>query len=92
MLGTEPGTSTTTGLPTLQDTGDSIIFTFRRTHEAASLDPHVETSDSLAGGTWSAVTTGISVQPDGEDADIVTVTVPKGSKSKLFARLTVTLP
>jgi len=92
VLGTEPGSSTASGLPTLQDTGDNLVFTFRRTHEAASLDPHVETSDSLVGGTWSAVTTGISVQPDGENADIVTVTIPKGGKTRLFARLTVALP
>lgn len=92
VLGTEPGSGTANGLPTLQDTGDSIVFTFRRTHDSQPLDPHVEVSDSMAGGTWTAITAGISFQPDGETADIVTVTIPKAARTKLFARLTVTQP
>ncbi|MFD0892876.1 alkaline phosphatase family protein [Luteolibacter ambystomatis] len=92
VLGTEPGSGITNSLPMLQDTGDNIVFTFRRTHDSESLDPHVETSESLAGGSWTPVTTGISVQADGETADMVTVTIPKTARTKLFVRLTVTLP
>ncbi|BCU76793.1 autotransporter-associated beta strand repeat-containing protein [Luteolibacter sp. LG18] len=89
VLGTEPGIASA-GLPTVQENGSNLVFTFRRTTQSISMNPHVETSESLAGGTWTEVTDGIAVQPDGVDAEIVTVTIPKNGRTKLFARLAVT--
>jgi len=79
-------------LPTVASIGNNMMFTFTRTHEAAFLNPGVEFSTNLAGGWTTAVdpdNASIVLTP-GALADTVTVSLPKGSNTQLFARLRVT--
>jgi len=85
-----PGSNSAALLPTAVASGNNLVFTFTRTHEAAYLNPVVEFDADLQ-GAWTTVTSGnatIAVTP-GTTADTVTVTIPKGANQKLFARLKV---
>ncbi|MCX6876314.1 MAG: Ig-like domain-containing protein [Verrucomicrobia bacterium] len=89
-----PGSDSCDLLPTAASDGDHLVFTFTRMHEAAYLDPVVEFSADLLGPWTTAVDPGnatIAVV-NGTPADTVTVTIPQGSNTRLFARLKVVKP
>ena len=86
-----PGSNSRALLPTAAASGDNLVFTFTRRHEAAYLNPLVEFTNDLQGAWTSAVDPGnatIAVTP-GSLADTVTVTLPQGSNTRMFARLKV---
>jgi lysophospholipase L1-like esterase len=95
VIGGEPnpataGYNSSALLPTVEASGNNLVFTFTRTHAAAYLNPVVE-FDADMQGVWTTATSGnatIAVTP-GTTADTVTVTIPKGVNQKLFARLKV---
>ena len=99
LLGSEPNPANAawnsrTLLPTATRSGNSLVFTFTRRHEAAYLNPSVEFTTSLTGPWTTAVDPGnatITVTP-GTDADTVTVTIPQGTNKTMFLRLKVTAP
>ena len=95
VLGSEPNpanaNAASPALPTAHKSGNNLVFTFTRRHEAAYLNPSVEFSNN-PGGPWTTATdpttATIAVTP-GSLADTVDVTIPQGSNTKLFARLKV---
>lgn len=99
VIGGEPnpanaGSNSSALLPTTSVSGTNLVFTFKRRTEAAYLNPAVEFSTTLQGAWTTAVAptnATITVTP-GTPADTVTVTVPRGSNTKMFARLKVTKP
>jgi lysophospholipase L1-like esterase len=77
----------------VQVVGDNLVFTFTRSHAASSIETIVEFSTTL-NGEWTAATElNATIETDpGEESDTVTVTIPKGGESKLFARLRAVEP
>ena len=89
-----PGSNSSARLPTAASDGDNLVFTFTRMHEAAYLNPVVEFSADMLDPWTTAVDPGnaaIAVVT-GTSADTVTVTIPKGSNTRLFARFKVEKP
>jgi hypothetical protein len=84
----QPGSNSLELLPTVEAQGEFLVFTFTRVHDAADIEAIVEFSATLDGQWTEATELNATIDIDeGEDADTVTVTIPKGSESKLFARL-----
>ena len=95
VLGTLPNKGTQTSLPESQKVGANLVFTFDQVVEAinAGFVPTVEYSTSLATGSWSTATAGMTSTVNEGAIDAVTVTIPiPGGATKLFARLKVTTP
>ena len=80
------------GLPGGTVSGSNYLFSFRRAGAAAPYNPVVQTSATLAAGSWTNVASGITVDSNfyGPGIDRVTATIPRTGKSKLFARLVIT--
>ncbi len=81
-----PGAASTAILPKVSSEEDYLVFIFRRAIAAKDL-ASVEYNGDL-GGTWT--TAGVETMtavPDGEGFEHVEVRIPKGSGSRLFARL-----
>jgi hypothetical protein len=88
-----PGSNSCALLQAPLASGDSLVFTYRLMNEAAYLNPVVE-FDADMQGAWTTADSSnatIVVTP-GDPAAIVRVTIPKGTNTKLFARLKVTNP
>ncbi len=93
VLGGLPLTPNTGILPTLNASGTDFVFTFNRSDESeAEVTLTFQHSPDLA--TWTPVAVGassnlptVSVAENGAAADTITVTVPKGSNTKLFGRI-----
>ncbi len=93
VLGGLPLTPNTGILPTLNASGTDFVFTFNRSDESeAEVALTFQHSPDLA--TWTPVAVGassnlptVSVAENGAAADTITVTVPKGSNTKLFGRI-----
>lgn len=94
VIGNDPESGVVENLPTITVTGSDLVFEFRRTDISASSNPVAQVSSDLSTGSWSDVTTGISVDDDffGSGIDRVTVTIPRGANSRMFARLSVSIP
>jgi len=94
----DPSVSSEANLPTISASGDSLVFTFVLRDDAAYLNPTVEFSTSLDSGTWTTAVDGsngvtIDSTNNGDGAThTIIVTIPKGSETKLFARLKVAIP
>jgi hypothetical protein len=90
----QSGSNSRSLLPTVEASGDHLVFTFTRVHEAADLVAMVEFSPTLDNEQWiEATDLNATIDIDeGEDSDTVTVTIPKGTEQKLFARLRVLDP
>lgn len=93
LFGTQPGVPSKDGLPILTMDESNFIFTFTIADEAAGLDPVVQYNDSLD-DTWTTAIHGeggvtISTAPLGENAESVTVTIPKNGAEKIFGRVVV---
>jgi hypothetical protein len=83
-----PGSNSLELLPTVEASGDDLVFTFTRVHAADSIEAIVEFSTTLDGEWTEATDLNATIQTTpGEDSDTVTVIIPKGSADKLFARL-----
>jgi len=98
VLGSEPnpanaGASSTALQPTVGAAGNNLVFTYNRTHASAYLNPVVEFNTGLQ-GTWTTATAGNSTiaVTTGGTSDTVTVTIPKGANTQMFARLKVAGP
>lgn len=94
VLNGNPGSSDSSILPTLDASGANFVFEFsRRTDSADDTTQVFEYSTELS--TWTSVN--ITGTPGGEVAfgtpsggvQTVTVTIPKGTETKLFGRLKV---
>lgn len=83
-----PGSNSLALLPTVEASGGDLVFTFTRVHAADSIEAVVEFSTTLDGEWTEATELNATIQTTpGENSDTVTVTIPKGSADKLFARL-----
>ena len=83
-------------LPTGALDGEHFLFTYRRSHAAAYLNPLVEFASDLS-GPWTAAVDGVNATITaalipGADADMVTVAIPTAGLPRLFARLKVAAP
>jgi lysophospholipase L1-like esterase len=88
-----PGSNSLALLPTIEASGENLVFTFTRVHAASSIEAVVEFNSTLD-GEWTAaaeLNATIEVLPGGE-SDTVTVTIPKAGNAALFARLRVIDP
>jgi len=95
VLDGNPANGAITNLPTATASGSNLVFTYIRRDDSESLNPVVEFDADLAGAWTTAVHPGnstIVVTENGASPDTVTVTIPKGANTKLFARLKVTTP
>jgi len=98
VLGGDPnpahaGANSSDILPTAAGNGNSLVFSYPCSHAAAYPKPVVEFSADLL-GPWTPATVGnatIAVTV-WASSDTVTVTIPKGAASRLFARLKVVGP
>ncbi|MEI6675635.1 MAG: family 20 glycosylhydrolase [Verrucomicrobiota bacterium] len=89
-----PGSTSRSRLPMAAAAGDNLVFTFTRMNEAAYLNPVVEFSTDLS-GPWTTAVAGTNATIEvvnGTPAAIVTVTIAKGSNTRMFARLKVEKP
>jgi hypothetical protein len=101
VLNANPSAEGFSSLPGVTANGASVIFTYTQLAASASVTTQVfEYSVDLANWTSINVTppTGAQVQigssvstPTGP-ARTITITVPKGSNTQVFGRLSVTLP
>ncbi|WP_367873705.1 alkaline phosphatase family protein [Luteolibacter sp. Populi] len=97
VLGSEPLNSSSQALPMANGSGSNLIFTYTLAEQAAYLLPVAEYTGDLEAVDWTTARHGedgvtIASVPVGEDAETVTVTIPRGDKPLLFARLRATLP
>lgn len=94
VTGSNPSESSTANLPTASVVGTDLVFVYRLADAALSLNPVVQTSATLANGSWTDVTAGIVVENGGYGTGVarVTVTIPRGSAPHLFSRLKVEVP
>jgi hypothetical protein len=91
--------SSVTSVSTL--VGSGLVFTFPRADasETPDIAVQVETGTDLnawpvtylVGADTESASPGVAVVENGSDPDTITVTIPKGSDAKKFARLKVTV-
>ena len=89
-----PGSNSRALLPTGEVVGGNFVFTFTRMDEAAYLNPVVEFDADMQAPWTTAVdpdNADIEITP-GTPADTITVTIPMGANTEMFARLKVTNP
>lgn len=96
VLGSDAQVPSLAKLPTFvrNAANGDFVFTFQRTERSAYLNPVVEYSTSLTGGTWTTFA-GAVVSAPVDGSATVTATLPAslaGPGGKLFARLRVTVP
>jgi fibronectin-binding autotransporter adhesin len=93
VLNGNPESGAATNAPTVSSSGGNLAFTYTRRDDAEYLNPVVEFDADLQ-GTWTSAQDGvncsITVQENDADPDTVTVSIPQGANSRLFARLVVT--
>ena len=97
ILGSNPTASSQDGRPSGSKSGSNLVFTFSRTDASETPDNllEVEYGNNLTG--WTAVTIGpesdgiVTVQENGGDADLITVTIPEAGDTRKFVRLKVTV-
>lgn len=95
VLGGDPTVSSQAGLPSGSAAGDDLVFTFNRSDssETPDVSVSVEYGTNLAG--WTSVPIGatsdgiVTVEENGTDPDLITVTIPKNGDPAKFARLKV---
>lgn len=99
VLGTEPNPANPAAgsgfrLPTVTVENNSLVFTYQRVGAAATYQIVVDFSPSPAGPWTTAVDPGNATIStlEGSPDDTVTVSIPRGTSPKLFARLRVTHP
>ncbi|WP_265594629.1 autotransporter-associated beta strand repeat-containing protein [Haloferula sp. BvORR071] len=92
ILDGNPVNPAITNLPTVSASGTNLVFTYTRRDDAEYLNPSVEFDADLA-DVWTTAVSGsncsIVVTENGANPDTVTVTIPKQTNVKLFARLKV---
>jgi autotransporter-associated beta strand protein len=100
VIGSDPTTTTTTGLPTMALAGGNLVFSFKRSDASETYAVTVETTTDLL--TWptsypipAVATTGppVTVVDNGPATlDDVSVTIPMAPDSSKFARLKAVIP
>jgi fibronectin-binding autotransporter adhesin len=99
VLGGLASTQDSGKLPTISASGANLVFSFKRDQDSKTVDTTVaiEVGTTLAswtdsysvGNDTAGSTTGVTVTDNGDGFDTVTLTIPKGSDTKKFARLSV---
>jgi autotransporter-associated beta strand protein len=95
VLDNDPLSGTNANPPTINASGSDLVFTYTRRDDSEYLNPFVEFDTDLVAPWTVAVDPGnatIAVAENGSNPDVVTVTIPKGANTKLFARVNVTVP
>jgi len=92
--GGNPNSSDASILPTLDASGENFVFTFRRRNETASVTTQLfQYGSDLSGWNDVAIShssqVNIAADTPTTGVDQVTVTIPKGTNTKLFGRLAV---
>ena len=90
VLGTSPGNSAQSSLPTLERSASTATFRFIRSKAAgaAGFASSVQYSTDLTADSWATATPALTVVTDDGSQEIVTVTLPAPGLT-LFARLLV---
>ena len=96
LQGGNPSVSNTAILPTLDASGENLIFTYYRRTAATGTTQTFEYSTTLTAGSWTPITipggSGVVITAEGGGIEKVRITVPKSAETKLFVRLKVTQP
>jgi autotransporter-associated beta strand protein len=94
LNGGNPSVSNPGILPTLNAAGTDFIFTFFRRADATGTNQEFQYGSNLSGWANVPITDGgqVAITPNNPSAGIdrVIVTIPKGTNTKLFGRLSVT--
>lgn len=102
ILGGDKDSSDHDKLPTMATSGTNMTFTFVRDHN--SIDPNVsvfiEVGTDLAawpeiftvGADTASSTDGVMVSDNGDGTDTITLTIPRSTDTRKFARLQVVVP
>lgn len=95
--GSDAASNSNSLLPVATVTATHVNFVFRRTDESASANPYVQYGSVITGWTTAQHNVGgvtITTENDGfgTGVDRVTVAIPRGTGSRLFARLRVDIP
>ncbi len=101
VTGGDPSASSQVGTPQSNASGSDLVFTFDRVDSSETPDVTVTVEVGTTLGAWPTVytigadtassTAGVTVQENGTDPDTITVTVSKGTDTRKFARLKVTV-
>ncbi len=89
-----PGSNSTSLLPNCSLVGNNLVFTYHRADAAAGYPVTVEFTNNPSTPWTTAVDPANSTitAQDGSPLDTITVAIPKGAATKLFARLKVVAP
>ena len=93
VLNGNPAVSNSSIVPTLDASGADFVFSFNRRDDSESPETTLVFQHSTDLTTWTDVTIGaatsgaVTVVENGSAADNVTVTISKGSNSRIFGRL-----
>lgn len=101
VLGGIPNVHGASLRPTAATVGSNMVFTFSRSDAAETTDVTltVQSGPDLAswstvfniGSTTAASSSGVTVTENGAAPDTITVTIPRGTAKRLFARMKVTI-
>lgn len=101
VTGGDPSVSSQANLPVATFTATDVIFTFSRpdSSETQDVSTALEVGTTLdvwpttfvIGASTATSSPGVTVAENGANPDTITVTVPKGTDEKKFARLVVTI-
>jgi hypothetical protein len=95
VLNGNPSVSSSAIAPTLDASGANFVFNFNRRDDSESPETTLVFQHSTNLTTWTDVSIGaatsgvVTVAENGTSADGITVTISKGSNTKLFGRLKV---
>ena len=93
VTGTNPIVANfTPPVETIYGTDNTIYADYRRATASTYLNPVLQTSTTLADGSWADVTANIDVLPDGAGYERVYVTIPSDSAPRRFIRLKTVNP
>ncbi len=101
ILGGTPTAPATSGLPTATISGGNLLFTFSRDDSSETPDVTLTVESGTDLLNWPSVFTigpttqgsspGVSISENGAGPDTITVTIPRGTATRMFARLKVTI-
>jgi autotransporter-associated beta strand protein len=94
VLGGSAATNDLGKLPTVSASGPDLVFTFVRDKDSKTPDTtvEIEVGTTLAGWTtYGLAAPEVTVVPDLNGDDVITLTVPKGTDAAKFGRLKVTI-
>ncbi len=89
-LNTDPMNAASLSLPTVGMTGGTMTFTYRKNDAASDLSYVVQQSSDLL--SWTAANVVNTILSDDGSTSVIQASIPVGASTKLWLRLSVTMP